>query len=527
MENSNLLAAVDLGSNSFRLSVGRIEERDGVAHIFAIDRLKETVRLAAGLDDKKILSDEAIERAISVLNRFSERIQDFHPSQVRAIATNTFRVAKNKEVLLKKAEEALGFPIQVVSGPEEARLVFSGVAHELPFSDKNRLVVDIGGGSTEFIIGQGYQPVLVKSLAIGCVSFTKLYFPNGAVTAEAFKKAEINARNQIQVLSKSYRKQGWAEAFGSSGSAKALVAVLQASGFSERGITLAGMEKLKKVLIKTGSANSPLLLDLKEDRIEVLPAGLAIMMAAFKELKIQQMNQGEGALRVGVLYDMLGRKTATDIRSGTVAQYMHRYRVDTKQAARVRLLAEALYGSALTLSKKEQEEWPHDLRLLLGWACDLHEVGLSISQSSYHRHSAYVLQHADMPGFSKDEQTILSRLNFVSQGKLNKTEVSQLADEEWQAILCMRLALMFLRNRQAIHLENLALEIKGKHIYLSISKRWLTNHPLTEFSLTNEKHDWEGSGFEFTINPISQNQNGVDSGDPCSQRLQSPENQPR
>lgn len=526
MENNNLLAAVDLGSNSFRLSVGRIEERNGEAHVFAIDRLKETVRLAAGLDDNKILSDEAIQRAVGVLKRFSERIQDFHPSQVRAIATNTFRVAKNREILLQKAEEALGFPIQVVSGPEEARLVFSGVAHELPISDKNRLVIDIGGGSTEFIIGKGYQAVLVKSLLVGCVSFTKLYFPGGSVTAEAFKKAEINARNQIQVLSKSYRKLGWAEAFGSSGSAKAIVAVLQASGFSERGITLEGMEKLKKVLIKTGSANSPLLLDLKDDRIEVLPAGLAIMMAAFKELKIQQMNQGEGALRVGVLYDMLGRKTDSDIRAGTVAQYMHRYRVDTRQAARVRLLAEALYGPALTLSKKEQEEWPHDLRLLLSWACDLHEVGLSISQSSYHRHSSYVLQYADMPGFSKDEQTILSRLNLLSQGKLSKADINALADEEWQAILCMRLAIMLLRNRQAIHLENLALEIKDKHICLSVSKRWLANHPLTEFSLNNEKQDWEGSGFKFTINLINQNRNVGDNGDPYFQRPQSPENQP-
>ena len=521
MENNNLLAAVDLGSNSFRLSVGRIEERNGEAYVFAIDRLKETVRLAAGLNDAKVLSDEAIERAVGVLNRFAERIKDLHPNKVRAVTTYTFRVAINREVLLRKAEEALGFPIEVVSGPEEARLVFSGVAHELPVSDKNRLVIDIGGGSTEFIIGNGYQSILLKSLAIGCVSFTKLYFPGGIVTAEAFRQAEINARNQIQVLSRTYRAVGWSEAFGSSGSAKALVAVLQASGFSERGITLAGMEKLKKILIKTGSANSPLLLDLREDRIEVLPAGLAIMMAAFKELKIKQMGQGEGALRVGVLYDMLGRKTASDIRAGTVSQYMHRYRVDTKQALRVCQLATALYDSALTLSKTEQEEWPHDLRLLLKWACDLHEVGLSISQSSYHRHSAYVLQHADMPGFSKDEQSILANLNLESQGKINKNDLASLPDEEWQAILCMRLALMFLRNRQAVHMENLALEIKDKHIYLNIGERWLANHPLTEFSLNNEKQDWEGCGFKFTINLINQNQNGVDNDDPYFQYPQS------
>ncbi|SPY07983.1 Ppx/GppA phosphatase family protein [Oligella urethralis] len=526
MENNNLLAAVDLGSNSFRLTVGRIEERNGESYIFAIDRLKETVRLAAGLDEDKVLSDEAIERAVGVLQRFAERIQNFHPHQVRAVATNTFRVAKNRNVLLQRAEAALGFPIEVVSGPEEARLVFSGVAHELPLSDKNRLVIDIGGGSTEFIIGKGFQSLLVKSLPIGCVSFTKLYFPGGMVSAKAFKQAEINARNQIQVLSKSYRNMGWAEAFGSSGSAKALVAVLQASGFSERGITMEGMEKLKRILIKTGSANSPLLLDLKTDRIEVLPAGLAIMMAAFKELKIKQMNQGDGALRVGVLYDMLGRKSAADIRAGTVAQYMHRYRVDTKQALRVRQLASAFYESALTLSKEAQESWPHDMHLLLKWACDLHEIGLSIAQSSYHRHSAYVLQHADMPGFSKDEQTIMARLNLESQGKLNKSDIKSLADEEWQAILCIRLALIFLRKRQAIHMENLVLKIEAKDITLTIGKRWLENHPLTEFSLTNEKALWEACGFNFQIKPISQNQHGVASDDPSSHYPQSPENPP-
>jgi exopolyphosphatase/guanosine-5'-triphosphate,3'-diphosphate pyrophosphatase len=520
MENKNLLAAVDLGSNSFRLSVGRIDERDGKATVFAIDRLKETVRLAAGLDDDKVLSDEAIARAVDVLSRFAERIRSFHPNQVRAVATNTFRVAKNRSALLKAAEAALGFPIQVVSGPEEARLVFSGVAHELPVSDKNRLVMDIGGGSTEFIIGKGYQPLLVKSLTIGCVSFTKKYFPGGAVTADAFRRAEMNARNQIQVISKSFRELGWTEAFGSSGTAKALVAVLQASGFSERGITLEGMQKLKQILIETGSANSPLLLDLKDDRIEVLPGGLAIMMAAFKELEIELMNQGEGALRVGVLYDMLGRKSAVDIRANTVAEYKHRYRVDMKQALRVRQLATALYASALTLSKKEQEKWPHDMRLLLTWACELHEIGLSIAQSAYHRHSSYVLQHADMPGFSKDEQTIMARLNLESQGKLNKSDLQSLPDEEWQAILCMRLAIMFLRKRLAVHMESLALQIEGKHICLSISEAWLKNHPLTEYSLENEKKEWESCGFEFSINLVSQSHNGVDSDDPYSQHPQ-------
>lgn len=494
MEMTQLLAAIDLGSNSFRLSVGRVVTHDGVQQIFSIDRLKETVRLAAGLDENRVLSEEAIQRAVDVLQRFGERIRDFHPNQVRAVATNTFRVAKNIDELLTRAEAALGFPIEIISGQEEARLVFSGVAHELPPSKESRLVVDIGGGSTEFIIGKGLEPKLMKSLHMGCVSYTKAYFPNGIVTEKGFEKAELAASKELEIISKSYRKEGWAQAFGSSGSAKAIIAVLRESGFSNQGITLEGMLKLKRVLIKYGSARSPELKGLKTDRIEVLPAGLAIMIAVFKSLKVDLMQQGEGALRVGVLYDMLGRHVASDKRDETVKIFMRRYHIDVKQATRVKNLALELYDE-INPDNKE------GIRRGVSWAADLHEIGLSISQSSFHKHTAYVLEHADMPGFSSDDQRRLSILTLVQQGRLNKTHIQSLSSDKWQAILCLRLATLFLRKRQNQRLDKVIHLATDNHrtITLRLNKEWLDNHPLTRYSLELEAQEWQTVGFTFNL----------------------------
>lgn len=497
MQMDHLLASIDLGSNSFRLSVGRVVQHDGITQIFSIDRLKETVRLAAGLDDKRNLSEEAIQRAVDVLKRFGERIRDFHPYQVRAVATNTFRVAKNVNELLSRSEQALGFPIEIISGQEEARLVFSGVVHELPPSKESRLVVDIGGGSTEFIIGKGLDPKLMKSLHMGCVSYTKAYFPNGQVTEKGFEKAELAASKELEVISKPYRKMGWKQAFGSSGTAKAIIAVLRESGYSTKGITLDGMLKLKRELIKYGSARSPELKGLKNDRIEVLPAGLAIMIAIFRSLKVDRMLQGEGALRVGVLYDMLGRRVASDKRDETVKIFMRRYHIDTKQATRVKSLALEFFDEI----NPDNEE---DMRHALAWAADLHEIGLSISQASFHKHTAYVLENADMPGFSRDDQQRLATLGLLQQGRLSKTHVQSLTADKWQAILCLRLATLFLRNRQNQKFAGIVRLQTNNHrtITLTLNKLWLDNHPLSRYSLELEAQEWRSLGFEFTLQEV-------------------------
>ncbi len=495
-----MLAAVDLGSNSFRLTVARIVERDNTFQLYTVDRLKETVRLAAGLDDNNYLSKSAIHNAVEVLKRFGERIRNFPPQNVRVVATNTFRIAQNINDILIPAQEALGFPIEIISGQEEARLVYLGVAHELPPSDENRLVVDIGGGSTEFIIGNNLEPKLMKSLTMGCVSFTEKFFPNGNVTAKSFENAQLAARRVVEVISKQYRKMAWVNAYGSSGSAKALVAVSEATGLSEKGITLKALKTMKEIIIKNGSARTDDLLDLKKDRVEVFPAGLAIMLGIFEELKITRMDQGDGALRVGTLYDLLGRQAAADKRVESCKQFMSRYHIDVKQAQRVKELALKLYDDCA----EQLPETIDEVRNLLGWACDLHEIGLSISQSSYHRHTAYVLENADMPGFSNSEQKKLALLALAHSGKLSKVELDDESEKMRLAILCIRLATLFLRKRMPLRLNPISLQLKNHKIILRIDAKWLKNNPLTAYSLDLEANEWDKNGYKFEVKPYEE-----------------------
>ncbi|WP_459615121.1 exopolyphosphatase [Bordetella sp. 2513F-2] len=490
----HLLAAVDLGSNSFRLSIGRVVQEDASAQIYPIDSLKETVRLAAGLGPDKRLSDEAIERAITVLERFGERLRSFHPNRVRAVATNTFRVARNTQEFLPRAEAALGFPVEVIAGREEARLIYLGVAHSLPPSPNKRLVVDIGGGSTEVIIGKGFEPGLMSSLYMGCVSYSRQFFGDGSVDAHQMKQAELAARREIEVIAKQYRKAGWKEAYGSSGTAKALYAILQECGFSDRGITRAGMNKLKERIIRSGRVIPEELPGIKPHRTDVLAGGLAIMSALFDELGIDVMHTGDGALRLGVLYDLLGRDDAHDKRDESVRQFMKRYHVDPNQARRVRQAALALFDSIA-----QQGDDRVDMRAVLGWAADLHETGLSIAHNTYHKHTAYVLENADMPGFSRDDQQLMALLALAHQGKLTKLESLVKRRSLWLAILCLRLAVLLFRRREDINPLPLSLSVKGDSIVVRVNGAWLREHPLSDFTLRAEESEWRKVGFAFEL----------------------------
>lgn len=494
-----LLAAVDLGSNSFRLSIGRVVQQDGAAQIYAIDRLKESVRLAAGLDDNNVISEEAIERAITVLQRFGERLAGFHPNRVRAVATNTFRVAKNVAEILPRAEAALGFPIEVIAGQEEARLIFSGIANELPPSPNRRLMIDIGGGSTEVIIGKGFQPMHMSSLFMGCVSYTRQFFSDGRITESRMQQAELAARREFEAISKQYRRTGWQEAYGSSGTAKGLLAVLTEGGMSKKGITLEGMEKLKAKLIKDGKVIMSELPGLKHDRSLVLPGGLAIMMAAFQELHIKLMLPGEGALRVGVLYDLLGRDMQHDKRDETVRQFMKRYHVDPRQSERVKRAALEFFSQLEFPDGPDRQE----LERTLGWVADLHEIGISIAHDDYHKHSAYILQHADMPGFSNDDQIMMSLFALGHQGKLSKLHGRNPSRAQWLTLFCLRLAVLLLRRRDDRESLPISLQANGHSIRVHADQAWLQNHPLTEFSLKTEKREWNKAGFDFDVNPTS------------------------
>jgi len=490
----HLLAAVDLGSNSFRLSIGRVINQDGAAQIYQIDRLKETVRLAAGLDPSKHLGEDAIERAIAVLERFGERLRSFHPNRVRAVATNTFRVARNTPDFLPRAQAALGFPIEVIAGREEARLIFSGVAHTLTPSSSRRLVIDIGGGSTEIIIGKGFEPSLMSSLYMGCVSYSRQFFPDGVVDAHQMKLAELAARRELEVIAKQYRKTGWKEAYGSSGTAKALYAILTEGGMSSRGITRAGLARLRERIIRAGRVIPEELPGIKVERADVLPGGLAIMSAAFDELGIDIMRPGDGALRLGVLYDLLGRDAAHDKRDESVSLFMKRYHVDAAQARRVRQAALAFLDELLPADAGRQ-----DLAHALGWAADLHEIGLSIAHNTYHKHTAYVLENADMPGFSHADQSLLALLALGHQGKLGKLQSLVHSREQWLAILCLRLAVLLFRRREDQERLPLSVSVKDYSIVVTVDRDWLGAHPLTDFTLRTEESEWRKVGFSFEL----------------------------
>lgn len=492
---NSMLAAVDLGSNSFRLLIGRIARDGDTAQVYQVDRLKETVRLAAGLGPDKTLGPEAIDRAVSVLERFGERLRSFHPDRVRAVATNTFRVARNVADFLPRAEAALGFPIEVIAGREEARLIFSGVAHSLPPSSEKRLVVDIGGGSTEFIIGNGFEPELMESLYMGCVSYSRAYFPDGVIDAHGMKQAELAARRELEVIAKQYRRTGWKEAFGSSGTGKALGTILVESGFSDQGITRRGLDKLKERLIKAGTVDRANLLGAKVDRYSVLPGGLAIMSAVFDELGIDSMNTADGALRLGVLYDLLGRDAETDKRDDTVRQFMLRYEIDVGQATRVKTAALNMFAGLVPANTPGFEE----LERALGWAADLHELGLSIAHNTYHKHTAYVLENADMPGFSRQDQRQLALLTLGHLGKLGKLQALVKTDAQWVAILCLRLAAVLFRRREDLDSLPVTVSLRDRSITVKVEAGWLKDHPLTDFTLRAEESEWSKVGFTFQL----------------------------
>ena len=498
---TDLVAAVDLGSNSFRMLVAQVDKTPSGTQIRPIDTLRESVRLAAGLTENKLLGNDAYQRGITAIRRFGERIRGFDPANVRAVATNTLRVAKNAPNFIREAEEALGFPIEVIAGVEEARLIYIGAAHEVPAVHGNRLVVDIGGGSTELIIGKGYEPKLMESLYIGCVSHSLRFFPKGNIDSHAFKEAELAARREIQVISGAYLKSGWKQVIGSSGTARALSELIAENNFNGQTdsltnglITRDGLRAMKKHLLKYEHINQVELQGLKDDRRSVWPGGLAIMIAVFDELGIESMEVTDAALRIGVLYDLLGRSQHEDMRFVTVEQFMQRYAVDREQAKRVGSLA----AEFLAQLPKPDEESRADNIALLQWAANLHEIGLSISHNGYHKHSAYIAGNADMPGFSKNDQARLAALLIGHTGKLGKL-ANNASFSDWRMIFCIRLAQVLCRGRSDINLPKVKVSEHNGAYLVSLSNDWAKEHPLTEFSLQKEAAEWERIGRPYSI----------------------------
>ena len=489
-----LVAAVDLGSNSFRLQVGRVVDDQ----IYPLDSLKEPVRLAAGLTAQKILDGPSQLRALEALARFGERLRGFDAGAVRAVATNALRVAKNAPQFLAQAEAALGFPIEIIAGREEARLIYLGVAHTLPNPRTQQLVVDIGGGSTEFIIGRSIEPLELESLYMGCVGFSLQYFPRGRIEKSGMKAAELAARKELEAIVRQYRKTGWEEAVGSSGTAKALADILELNGLSgagEPGITRDGLERLRGILLHAGDVGRLTLQGLRADRLPVLPGGLAIMLAVFREFNLERMTFSEGALRLGVLYDLLGRYHHQDLRNATVQQFMRRYQVDANQAARVAATARGFLLQMLPEAVAEE----HPDAQVLGWAAALHEIGISVAHSSYHKHSAYILANADMPGFSRMDQARLSRIVLAHRGKLERVQSIMADSPDWPMIFSLRLAAILHRARDDAPLPAITARRSERGFVVGVDPAWLAGSPLSAAALDEETRQWSGLGMEIRI----------------------------
>ena len=474
-----------MGSNSFRLELGRVE----ADQIYRLDTWRETLRMGATLDARGRLTRQAQSAALACLARFAERLRGLHPSAVRAVATNTFRVAANAQEFLANAERILGFPIDVITGYEEARLIYVGVAHVLPPAPEPRLVIDIGGGSTEFIIGHGLIAEQLESLDIGCVGMTQRFFSDGSLSATAFKAAETAARSEIEAIASTFGREHWDAAYASSGTALALGEILEQNGYSAAGITIAGLLALRKRMIRAGHVRELHLAALKSERAPVLAGGLAVMAAAMHELEVDRIDPVGGALRLGVLYDLLGRTVHRDAREATVEQFAIRYRVDRAHAQRIATLAVELYRKLVAT--------PDDAAIRqIRWAALLHESGFSVSHTGFHKHGAYILQNADMPGFSAREQQRLSFLVLGCRGGLVKMAPA-LGDVTFRAqLFALRLAVLLHHSRREIALPPWRAALVP-NLCFALPLQWRNAHPLTVHLLARESAAWAEAGFAW------------------------------
>ncbi len=495
MQNGTLLAAVDLGSNSFRLEIGRLDH----GQIQRTEYLKETVRQGNGLDADRNLSLAAMQRGWDCLARFGERLAGLRKSQVRAVATQTLREARNRDEFLGRACEVLGFPIDVIQGREEARLIYQGVAHLLPQSDERRLVVDIGGRSTELILGTGLQARVMESYRVGSVAWSMKYFPRGEFTAEAFQRAGIAAQAILDEALDAYRRDTWDTAYGSSGTIGAVGDALAASGWPQGRVTREGLQWLLERLLKAQNADRLRLDGIKEDRRPVIGGGVSVLMAVFDLLGIDEMHAAQGALRHGVLYDLLDREHAeTDLRAVTVDRLAGKFGVDAAQANRVARVAAALFQQ-LQISTPAAETERATRKLV--WAARLHEIGSRISHADYHKHGAYILDNADAPGFSQPELHRLSLLVLGHRGKLRKLDADFDDDGFVQMLLSLRLAVILCHARRDPDLAGLTLTMDADRAFaLTCRPGWADAYPQSAWLLREEAEAWEKTTRQLELN---------------------------
>ena len=493
--DSPLVATIDLGSNSFHMVLARVDHGE----VRIVERLGEKVQLAAGLDENDNLAEDAMQRGLDCLRRFAQMINGLPSGAVRIVATSTLRVARNRADFLRRAKEIIGHRVDVISGREEARLIYLGVAHTLADDEGKRLVVDIGGGSTEFIIGERFESLLRESLHIGCVSFARQFFPDGRISERAYSQAYTAARLELMPIEQNIQRMGWTEAVGASGTIRAVGQCIRGAGLSNGEVTREGLQWLKRRVLKAGHVDRLTLAGLKAERRGILPSGLAIVEALFDALNVQTMVHSEGALREGVLYELLGRHQHEDVRERSLTALAERSHVDQEQAARVEQKAASLLGRVadawgLTDSKHAD---------LLRWAARVHEVGLDIAHSQYHKHGAYLIEHADLPGFSRQEQQSMALLVRGHRRNLPSDEKIAELGEEGPALrrLCMllRLAILYHHIRGYQEMPALEAEADDSGLTLYFPPGWLEQNPLTQADFAQEAGYWAKIGYRLTV----------------------------
>ncbi|AQZ94404.1 exopolyphosphatase [Halopseudomonas phragmitis] len=490
-----LIAAIDLGSNSFHMVLARVDHGE----IRILERRGEKVQLAAGLNELGELSEEAMQRGLDCLRRFAQLISGLPDGAVRIVGTNALREARNRAQFIRQVRQILGHRAEVISGREEARLIYLGVSHTLADDAGKRLVVDIGGGSTEFIVGERFESLLRESLHMGCVSYSRDFFADGRISAARYAQAYTAARLELMNIEQAISRLGWQEAVGASGTIRAVGLCIQAAGRGQGEVTLEGLQWLKRKVLKASHVDKLELDGLKPDRRPILPAGLAILEALFDALGVQSMTHSEGALREGVLYDLIGRHQHEDVRERTLNALVERCHVDLEQAARVEAKAISLLG-------KVNGAWgPFDAKQveLLRWAARVHEVGLDIAHNQYHKHGAYLIEHADLPGFSRQDQQALALLIRGQRRNLPSAErLSEFGDDSgWLLRLCMllRLAILYHHIRGFQDMPALTVEAGDDFLILNFPDGWLESNPLTQADFAQEAQFWAKIGYTLTV----------------------------
>ena len=491
------IAALDLGSNSFHLLVAEV---DNGGHVHWLDRRREQVQLAAGLDQKGNLSGQARARGIACIARFGDRLREIPRGKVRAVGTTTLRRARNAAAFLGEAERALGHSIEIIAGREEARLIYLGVAHTQADDRERRLVVDIGGGSTEFIIGQRFEARYRESLYMGCVGTTLGFFCDGRITEKTMRRAEVAALLELRSIERRFRRIGWTDCIGASGTIKAINSVIAANHSSDEGITPKGLKRVRQALIDAGSMRHLKLEGLAKERGPIFPGGVAVLGAAFEALSISHMHVSDGALREGLLYDLLGRIRHEDVRERTILTMARRYHVSLRFAKRVAATSAICHQQVAGPWQLETEEDTHTLY----WAALLHEIGLAIAHNQYHKHGAYLVQHSDMRGFSRQNQQFLAALIRGHRRKFPKAELRRalppaIAERAQRLCILLRLAVILNHGRKRRALPALQLEATPEGLRVAFPKGWLEKHPLTRANLEQEANYLKALDFKFRI----------------------------